>query len=160
MITMRQILDNVLKGTIRIPAFQRGFVWDADSVAYFMDSLYKGFPVGTLLFWRSKFQLKIERKLGPFLLPDRDPDYPIDYVLDGQQRITSIFGVFQTELEAQEPQDWTRVYFDYEAGADAQESQFSVLGGDGVDPHRHFPLNVLFNTVAYRKTTEGLDENT
>jgi hypothetical protein len=160
MITIRQILDNVLKGTIRIPAFQRGFVWDADSVAYFMDSLYKGFPVGTLLFWRSKFQLKIERKLGPFLLPDRDPDYPIDYVLDGQQRITSIFGVFQTELEAQEAQDWTRVYFDYEAGADAQESQFSVLSGEGADPERHFPLNVLFNTVAYRKATEGLHEDT
>ncbi len=160
MLTIRQILDNVLKGTIRIPAFQRGFVWDADSVAYFMDSLYKGFPVGSLLFWRSKFQLKIEKQLGPFLLPDRDPDYPIDYVLDGQQRITSIFGVFQTELDATEPQDWTRVYFDYQAGADAQESQFSVLATEEVDPKRHFPLNVLFDTVAYRKATETLDEET
>ena len=160
MVTIRQILDSLLKGTIRIPAFQRGFVWDADAVAYFMDSLYKGFPVGSFLFWRSKFQLKIEKQLGPFVLPDRDPDYPIDYVLDGQQRITSIFGVFQTELDPKEPQDWTRVYFDYEAGADAQESQFSVLAAEEADPKRHFPLNVLFNTVAYRKTTEGLDEKT
>ncbi|HVR22828.1 MAG TPA: DUF262 domain-containing protein, partial [Candidatus Polarisedimenticolia bacterium] len=143
MITIRQVLDSLLRGTIRIPAFQRGFVWDADSVAYFMDSLYKGFPVGSLLFWRSKFQLKIEKQLGPFVLPDRDPDYPIDYVLDGQQRITSIFGVFQTELEPKEPQDWTRVYYDYEAGADAQESQFSVLPAGEVDSTRHFPLNVL-----------------
>ena len=31
----------------------------------------------------------------PFELPGREPDYPLDYVLDGQQRITSIFGVFQ-----------------------------------------------------------------
>lgn len=90
----------------------------------------------------------------------RDIAYPIDYVLDGQQRITSIFGVFQTELDPKEPQDWTRVYFDYEAGADAQESQFSVLAAEDADPKRHFPLNVLFNTVAYRKTTEGLDEKT
>ena len=159
-LSIRQILDNLLKGTIRIPAFQRGFVWDADAVAYFMDSLYKGFPVGSLLFWRSRFQLKIEKKLGPFVLPERDPDYPIDYVLDGQQRITSIFGVFQTELQPSEAQDWTRVYFDYEAGADAQESQFSVLAAGQEDPERHFPLNALFNTVAYRKATEDLDEET
>jgi hypothetical protein len=160
MLTIRQILDSLVKGTTRIPAFQRGFVWDADSVAYFMDSLYKGFPVGSLLFWRSKNQLKIEKKLGPFVLPDREPDYPIDYVLDGQQRITSIFGVFQTELKPEEAQDWTRVYFDYQAEANAQESQFSVLASeDKIDRTRHFPLNVLFNSVAYRKATEGLGED-
>ena len=117
--TIRQILDSLSKGTIRIPAFQRGFVWDSDAVAYFMDSLYKGFPVGTLLFWRSKSQLKIEKKLGPFVLPEHEPDYPIDYVLDGQQRITSVFGVFQTELQPTEVQDLDpRIFFDYEAGAD------------------------------------------
>jgi uncharacterized protein with ParB-like and HNH nuclease domain len=56
-----------------------------------MDSLFRGYPFGSLLFWRTKAQLKTERQLGPFDLPERDPEYPIDYVLDGQQRITSIF---------------------------------------------------------------------
>jgi uncharacterized protein with ParB-like and HNH nuclease domain len=108
-LTIRQILEKLTNGQIRVPAFQRGFVWDADTVAYFMDSLYKGYPFGQLLLWKTKSQLKSERKLGPFVLPDRDPDYPIDYVLDGQQRITSIFGVFQTELNPEEAQDWTNV---------------------------------------------------
>ena len=49
-----------------------------------MDSIYKGFPIGTLLFWRSRQQLANERRIGPFQLIERQPDYPVDYVLDGQ----------------------------------------------------------------------------
>ena len=79
-----------------------------------MDSIYKGFPFGSLLFWRTKTPLKTERKLGPFILQDRDPDYPLDYILDGQQRATSIFGVFQTDLQPSEGEDDSlfQIYFD------------------------------------------------
>ena len=157
-LTIRKILEDIGRGTIRIPAFQRGFVWDAETVAYFMDSLYKGYPFGSLLFWRTKAQLKTERQLGPFVLPEREPEYPIDYVLDGQQRITSIFGVFQTDLKAQEAHDWTSLYFDYQADPTAQQSQFMVLQPSEVEPARHFPLGVLFDVVGYRNATSGLQE--
>ena len=40
-LTIREILDLVPRGQIRVPAFQRGFVWDPDQVAYLMDSIYK-----------------------------------------------------------------------------------------------------------------------
>src|SRR4051812_31154374 len=96
--SIRELIDMVSRGQIRIPTFQRGFVWEPNRVAFFMDSLYKRYPFGSLLFWRTKEPLKTERQLGPFVLPERDPDYPVDYVLDGQQRVTSVFGVFQTEL--------------------------------------------------------------
>ena len=42
--TIRQILDLVPKGLVRVPAFQRGFVWDSEMVAFLMDSIYKGYP--------------------------------------------------------------------------------------------------------------------
>ena len=118
---IREIIEQVTRGQLRIPAFQRGFVWDADMVAYFMDSIYKRFPFGSLLLWRTKETLKHERKLGPYALPDNDPDYPIDYVLDGQQRITSIFGVFQTSLPEQTPEQWTKIYFDFHSDPNAQD---------------------------------------
>src|SRR5438105_4769202 len=123
-ITIREILDLVPRGQIRIPAFQRGFVWDADQVAFLMDSIYKQYPFGSLLLWRTREQLQFERDLGPFRLPERDPDYPIDYVLDGQQRLTSIFGVFQTEIAPDQDVAWLDVYFDLAAEVDAQETQF------------------------------------
>jgi hypothetical protein len=128
-------------------------------VAGFMDSIYKGYPYGSLLFWRTRESLKTERRLGPFRLPPRDPHYPIDYVLDGQQRVTSLFGVFQTELPEEVDNEWMKIYFDYRADPNIQESQFFPLADDEVDPDRHLPLKCLFDTVAYRSATRHLEDD-
>ncbi|MFD1904641.1 DUF262 domain-containing protein [Paenibacillus rhizoplanae] len=85
-------------GEIRIPAFQRGYVWSSEQVSYLLDSIYKGFPIGTILLWRTRERLKVERDLGNYTLPDPRKDYPIDYVLDGQQRLTSLFSVFFKQI--------------------------------------------------------------
>jgi len=159
-LTIRNILTMVREGRLRVPAFQRGFVWDADRVAFLMDSIYKNYPIGSLLIWRTREQLKYERQLGPFTLPDATEGYPVDYILDGQQRITSIFGVFQSDLEQDVNVDssWMNIYFDLMAGADAQESQFVALEPADVDATRYFPLRYLFDTVGYRKATRNLDD--
>lgn len=155
---IRKVIEKVNNGTIRIPAFQRGFVWDADRVAYLMDSIYKGYPFGAAIIWRTKTPLQTERRLGPFELPDNEPGYPIDYVLDGQQRLTSIFGVFQTELvpEPDEQADWTSIYFDCSAAEDLQESQFVALAESEIDPAVHFPVGTFFTTTEYRDATQSL----
>ena len=145
--SIRQLLDSVSNGSVRIPAFQRGFVWDMDRVAYLMDSIYKSYPFGSLLLWRTKYKLAVERKLGRFELPQPKEDYPIDYVLDGQQRLTSIFSVFQTELEPTSESGWLEIYFDFEADEDVQESKFLALQDSDVNLERHFPLSVLFESV-------------
>lgn len=156
--TIRDIVSKARRGEIRIPAFQRGFVWDPDAVARFMDSIYKDYPYGSLLFWRTKQSLRSERTLGPFALPERDPDYPVDYVLDGQQRVTSIFGVFERDLPVVKEGDWTEIYFDFKADQSIQESQFMPLIDSEVDRSRHFPLNALFDTVSYRAATLHLSD--
>jgi hypothetical protein len=94
--------------------------------------IYKGYPFGTAILWRTREQLKSDRHLGPFPLPDCDPDYPLDYVLDGQQRITSIFGVFQTDVAPIGDDSWTKIYFDLQAADDVQETQFFALADDKV----------------------------
>lgn len=158
-LTVREVIDKVTGGQIRIPVFQRGFVWDPDMVAFFMDSIYKGYPFGSLLFWRTRQPLRVERQIGPFPLREGDPDYPVGYVLDGQQRITSIFGVFQTELAPERDASWTDVYFDYTADPDAQESQFVALSDAEADPDRYFALKHLFDTTAYRRATVDFGED-
>lgn len=155
--SIRKILDAVVSGEIRIPAFQRGFVWEMDRVAYLLDSVYKGYPFGSLLFWRTKQQLTTERNLGTFTLPAPQVDYPIDYVLDGQQRLTSIFTVFQTELTPEPNADWADIYFDLEASGNPQDSVFAAISDhDAVDKGRFFPMSVLFDSVKYRASTEHL----
>lgn len=158
---INELIQKVVAGQIRIPSFQRGFVWDADRVAHLMDSIYKGFPFGSLLFWRTKTPLKTERKLGPFLLPEGDPDYPLDYILDGQQRATSIFGVFQSQLSASPGDDDSifKIYFDLSGEPSVQDSNFIYVPDDKVDREKHFPLKILFNPPEYRKYTRDLSED-
>lgn len=158
--SIRTIVEAVARGQIRIPAFQRGFVWGPERVAYLMDSIYKSYPFGSLMFWRTKEQLKFDRDLGPFKLPAPRADYPVDYVLDGQQRVTSIFGVFQTDMKPEIVTDWLDIYFDLTAEQTAQDSQFVALRPEQVQREKHFPLNTLFDTTAYRAATEGMGIDT
>ena len=123
-----------------------------------MDTIYKKYPYGSILLWRTREQLKHEKKLGPYALPERDPDLPVDYILDGQQRITSIFGVFQSDLEPDGDDAWTHVYFDLTLQEDPQDTQITCLATRNYDKDRYFPLRAFFNTVEYRKATKDLSD--
>lgn len=126
-----------------------------------MDSIYKGFPFGSVLLWRTANSLRTEQKLGGFELPPPAKHYPIDYVLDGQQRITSIFATFQNNIagDDEDPEVWLPIFYDFEAAADAQESRFVALAVDDVDPARHFPLKTFFNPVAFSRNAQKLPED-
>jgi hypothetical protein len=156
--TIRKLVEGVLDGQVRVPAFQREFVWEPDRIALFIDSIYKQYPFGSLLFWRARELLTHERRLGPYELPTLREDYPIDYVLDGQQRVTSIFASFQTELSRPPGEDWTDIYFDYRTTPDPQDSSFFALPADDADPSRFFPVRVLFDSTGYRAATDLVDK--
>lgn len=159
-LSIRKIIDKISSGEIRIPSFQRGFVWEPDAVAFFMDSLYKGYPIGAILLWRTREKLVNERNLGRFILPDPVKDYPIDYVLDGQQRLTSIFSVFQTDLIPEDDPNWCDIYYIIGSDKNPQDQQFVPLDKSEVDLSKHFPISTLFDSVKYRKATESLSDET
>lgn len=156
---IRKIINKIGSGEMRIPSFQRGFVWEPDDVAFFVDSIFKGYPVGAVLLWRTHDKLHTERDLGRFSLPEPSSDYPLDYVLDGQQRLTSLFSVFQTELEPNHDENWKDVFYVIGSSEDPQQTVFLPLNESDVDPDKHFPINVLFDSVKYRKATEHLNDN-
>jgi hypothetical protein len=156
---VKDLINDLERGRVRIPSFQRGFVWEAERVSYFIDSIYKGFPFGSVLLWRTKNPLKTERNLGPYKLRQNDPEYPIDYVLDGQQRITSIFGIFQNSINPNEGEEtsWTNLFF----ALNSKESvPFCYLDdSQNYDPNSFFPLKYVFDAPKYRQLTRNLDEN-
>ena len=51
---IRTILDQIDLGSIALPEFQRGYVWNRDQVRSLMFSLYRKHPVGSLLVWVTK----------------------------------------------------------------------------------------------------------
>lgn len=160
-IQIKTLIHRLLQGQVRIPGFQRPFVWAPNQAALLMDSIYKGYPFGSVLLWRTRTQLKTEKRLGGFALPTPEAEYPIDYVLDGQQRITSIFAAFQTELppQAEDPSVWLPIYYDFEAKQNAQDSAFVALPAIDVDLNRHFPLRTFFDPVGFAKANRDLPED-
>lgn len=96
---LASLLSDVARGNIKIPVFQREYVWDDEQIMSLLDSIYHGYPVGSLLLWSTKVSLDHERNVGGFALPKTPEDYPVNYVLDGQQRLTTLYGVFNSDTE-------------------------------------------------------------
>lgn len=159
MLTIRKIVDRVISGEIRIPAFQRGFVWSPNQVAFLLDSIYKNFPIGTVFLWKTHERLATEKSLGNFTIPEPKKDHPVYYVLDGQQRITALFSVFQTELSPDNNYEWLDIYFDFSKAGQIQEPCFVALKPENVITSIHFPMNAIFRTVDFHKHVSGLDEH-
>ncbi len=89
-----RIISRIEEGDIKIPAFQRGFVWNQEQVIDLLDSIYRDYPIGSILLWNSNERLRSTRNVAGYLIPDREPQYLVNYVLDGQQRVSTIYAIF------------------------------------------------------------------
>jgi len=90
-VTFPSLFNQVEQGTVKIPQFQRSFVWTRLQSAKLIDSIIKGYPIGTFILWRTRERLRSIRDIGDIQLPTPPEGEPISYVLDGQQRMTSLF---------------------------------------------------------------------
>jgi len=51
------LINEIITGQVKIPQFQRQFVWSKKDSARLIDSMIKGFPIGTFIFWRTEEEL-------------------------------------------------------------------------------------------------------
>ena len=108
---IQTILDQIDLGSIALPEFQRGYVWNRDQVRSLMDSLYRKHPVGSLLVWVTKTEATTARGDGT-LTPGS-----VKLLLDGQQRITSLYGIIRGKAPQffdGNPHAFTGLYFNLE----------------------------------------------
>lgn len=80
----------VQTGNIKIPQFQRDFVWSVEASAKLLDSIVKNYPIGTFIFWESSETLRAVRNVGNLNFVQKPEGASVKYVLDGQQRLTSL----------------------------------------------------------------------
>jgi len=96
--TLNGVIAQIEAGKIVLPAMQRPFVWKDDRITRLIDSLLRGFPIGTALLWKTS----VMQRFRPFQKDiQSDAGITIDFesggsserylVLDGQQRLTSLF---------------------------------------------------------------------
>jgi len=82
----------ILIGDILLPKFQREFVWERGQVLDLLDSVARNFPIGSVLLWQSRQELRSENNIAGLEISLPKPDYPVNYLLDGQQRLSVICG--------------------------------------------------------------------
>jgi len=86
---LKDILRKSYEGKLQLPDFQRDYVWDDDDVRKLIASIAKGFPVGALLTLETGSEIAFKPRLLAGV-PDKVV-VPEELLLDGQQRITSLF---------------------------------------------------------------------
>lgn len=93
-ISVRELVDMIDRGELKLPELQRRYVWPATRVRDLLDSLYRGYPSGAILVWETtedtpSRDLAIEQRVGAF--------GSHKLLLDGQQRLTSLTAVLRGE---------------------------------------------------------------
>jgi len=84
------LLDQIQMGVIGLPDIQRPFVWKNAKIRDLLDSMYRGYPVGYLLFWQSG-HAEGTKAIGL----DEKQKHPSLLIVDGQQRLTSLYAVIK-----------------------------------------------------------------
>jgi hypothetical protein len=89
-LTVKQILSAIASKSIGLPDIQRPFVWKDAKVRDLLDSMFRGFPFGYILTWRTPGDNTRTRDIGT---ATDSNTIPHELIIDGQQRLTSLFAV-------------------------------------------------------------------
>lgn len=119
---IRAVIEEINSRKIYLPAIQRKYVWDDDQITRLMDSIMLGYPIGTFLFWKVRKSIinKKEYSMYEFIKdfherdvyknPSAPQPFPIGSdeetiwaVLDGQQRLTSLYIALQGSMSRKLP---------------------------------------------------------
>jgi hypothetical protein len=101
--TLLGLLSQIEEEQIVLPAMQRPFVWKEERIYRLIDSLLRGFPIGAVMLWKTK-SIQRYRKLNKDIDSEQTQNYAYQtsenadskyLVLDGQQRLTSLFSAFK-----------------------------------------------------------------
>lgn len=117
-ITIKEAIENIENNKYLLPAIQREFVWSAEQIEWLFDSIMKGYPISSFLFWRVESKTKNEHKFYKFLNEYRErfkthneeisTDGLSEFyaILDGQQRLTSLYIGLKGSYAYKLPRKW------------------------------------------------------
>jgi hypothetical protein len=95
-ISLDVLLNDVDEGRVQIPRFQRPYVWTPLMMRELFESVLRGYPIGSLLFWEPRESSVLTMsKIGPLDAPEPATKFPVSLVLDGHQRLATLYGVLR-----------------------------------------------------------------
>jgi hypothetical protein len=142
---LEELFDEIKRGQLRSPRFQRPFIWSAEDMRKLFESVIKGYPIGSLLIWEPGERYQCLPKFGPIAQDEPAADRKdLAYVLDGQHRLATLFGATHVTGEPPEPaaeRIWWMWY-------DLEQEEFTHSPRGAVGPY-HLPLRQMLGTTDF-----------
>ncbi|WP_085508990.1 DUF262 domain-containing protein [Thalassobacillus devorans] len=136
---IEELIMKVKSGDIKLPKFQRPFVWKKNDILALLDSIYNRYPIGSILLWLTKEKLASERMIGDLEINERSDEYPTNYLLDGQQRLSTLCGALY--WAGDNPKSEWNIAFDLE--------KETFIHPEGEEKSEYFPLSKLLGTFDF-----------
>ena len=151
-IFLGKLVEHVAAGRIRVPRFQRAFVWKQTDLHDLLDSVLRGFPIGSILIWDTDISIESASRVGPIEISSR-PSGQVGYLLDGQQRVSTLVGTLRLPDEAEPIVDdvnWC-LY------CDLDRREFLPILPEKTEA-RHFPVRSLLDTAGFFAACRRIEE--
>jgi hypothetical protein len=136
------LLRGIENGEIRVPVFQRGFIWSKPQIIKLLWTIYNGWPIGSIVLWNTSNK-SIATKSGDSIpFPSSHPQYPITFIIDGLQRLSALYGAFGYRTNREhDPR--------FSIGFDLREGAFrSISKKDPLKSHEIL-VSVLFSPTLF-----------
>jgi hypothetical protein len=148
------IFEDISSGQLRIPGFQRPFVWEPSDMLDLFESLYNGYPIGSLLLWETSEKLKSGQKVGAIKIPDANNGL-VTYVLDGQQRLATLYSGLKLAKDfplTKKQEDWRWwIWFDL------KNDNFIHVKTEKPEPWL-FPVRAIYQTMDFLDQARHIEE--
>ena len=151
---IEDLLNEIQAGRLRIPRFQRPYVWKPEDMLRLLDSIERGYPIGSLLLWDTSEQLQSMGRIGPVEVPESG-NGRVTYILDGQQRLSTLYAVLR--LPPTFPTSASQKYWQWWIYYDLEERRFLHLRGGSRRPHL-LPLRALLRTTDFLEEARLIEQ--
>jgi hypothetical protein len=151
--SLARLLQEIREGHLRLPLFQRDFVWTDEQRVDLLHSVRDGNPIGSVLVWRTATQrLNCFQGIGPHRLPEHPAVEGSlrSYLLDGVQRLTTLLGSIHPPTAASTPAPGERFIgqgASWDFYYDLEERTFRLLDGEGAAPATWQPLSLTLDSI-------------
>ena len=142
-----KLVERIVSGKIRVPKFQRAFVWRQSDLHSLLDSVFRGFPIGSILVWDTDDDIESRTSVGPVQI-GRRPTGTVGYLLDGQQRVSTLVGTLRLAPDANDAGQTIVDDLDWALYCDLDSAEFMRAPKTGLEP-QHFPVRSLLNTAGF-----------
>jgi hypothetical protein len=158
---IEKVLERLESGTLRVPRFQRPFVWRPEQVLDLFDSIERGYPIGSLLFWETTEAHASLDRIGDLEVPRPPAGRPISYVIDGHQRLSSLFATLRRPGSARrsvEQRDWMWWPYRVLGLSDDKAPRYRHWKSADQPPPNYLPIRSVLRTIDFLAYARELAE--